>query len=83
MGRLKKESKDALKLHHKEYILYLQIIWTSMIGFTISFIIGTFSGSIKFSPIMTLMLSYIIIASGILMTILVFRKRFDEIRSKI
>lgn len=80
----KEEKKiEALKLEHEEKRLFLQIIWGGLLSFIISLVIAAFSNQTSFTSERAVWISVVGILGGIILTLVVFSKKFNEIRDKI
>ena len=73
----------VLKLEHEETKLFLQLIWSILASFVVSLAIATFTEKTSISQLKSVSILIIAISMGVTLTLLVFRRKFTEIKNKI
>ena len=73
----------VLKLEHEETKLFLQLIWSILASFVVSLAIATFTEKTSIGQLKSVSILIIAISMGVTLTLLVFRRKFTEIKNKI
>ncbi len=72
-----------LKLEHEEIKLFLQLVWGALLSFVVSLLVIAFKEKIHLARMKFISISIITILSGIVISWLIFGRKFNRIKTKI